>query len=91
MFCANPEGFAVFWLFERTMLVRNGDFGKQVNLFGRLPLIVWRERAVAIGWEVVQGLAAFATPAGDTTRSAYETLREMKFFPICEMPCWLTL
>ena len=62
-------------LFERTMLVRNGEFGKQVNLFG-LPLIVWRERALAIGWEVVQGLAAFATPAGDTTRSAYETLRD---------------
>jgi len=62
-------------LFERTMLVRDGQFGDKVNLFG-LPLIVWRERAAALGWEVVQGLAAFATPAGDTTRTAYEALRD---------------
>ena len=62
-------------LFEQTMMVRNGEFGKQVNLFG-LPLIAWRERAAAVGWEVVQGLAAFATPAGDTTRSTYEALRD---------------
>ena len=62
-------------LFEQTMMVRNGEFGKQVNLFG-LPLIAWRERAAAVGWEVVQGLAVFATPAGDTTRSTYEALRD---------------
>ena len=62
-------------LFERTMMVRNGDFGERVNLFG-LPLIAWRERAGALGWDVVQGLAAFATPAGDTTRAAFEALRD---------------
>jgi microcystin degradation protein MlrC len=62
-------------LFEHTMLVRNGEFGERVNLFG-LPLIVWRDRAAALGWQVTQGLAAFATPAGDTTRAAYETLRD---------------
>jgi microcystin degradation protein MlrC len=62
-------------LFERTMLVRNGEFGERVNLFG-LPLIVWRDRAAALGWQVAQGLAAFATPAGDTTRAAYEALRD---------------
>lgn len=62
-------------LFERTMLVRNGEFGERVNLFG-LPLVVWRDQARALGWEVAQGLAAFATPAGDTTRAAYELLRD---------------
>lgn len=62
-------------LFARTMLVRNGQFDDRVSLFG-LPLIVWRDRAHALGWEVVQGLAAFATPAGETTRQAYESLRD---------------
>jgi len=62
-------------LFERTMLVRNGNFGDRPNLFS-LPLIHWRERAQKLGWQVEQGLAAFATPAGDTTRSAYESLRD---------------
>ncbi len=62
-------------LFERTMLVRNGEFGERAFLFG-LPLITWRERAHALGWTVAEGLAAFATPAGDTTRVAHETLRD---------------
>lgn len=62
-------------LFERTMMVRNGDFNERVSLFG-LPLITWRDRAHSLGWQVSQGLAAFATPAGDTTRSAYESLRD---------------
>lgn len=62
-------------LFRDTMLVRDGNFGDDVNLFG-LPLITWKNRAQALGWEVAEGLAAFATPAGDTTRVAYETLRD---------------
>lgn len=62
-------------LFGQTMLVRNGEFGDEVNLFG-LPLITWNKRAKSLGWEVAEGLAAFATPAGDTTRLAYETLRD---------------
>lgn len=66
-----PTGLA---LFEDTLLVRHGNFGDSVVLFG-LPLITWRDRAHALGWEVIEGLAAFATPAGDTTRLAYETLR----------------
>lgn len=62
-------------LFGETMLVRNGEFGEDVNLFG-LPLVTWKARAHALGWEVTEGLAAFATPAGNTTRHAYETLRD---------------
>lgn len=62
-------------LFERTMFVRGGDHGKRVGLFG-LPLIDWRNRAAEKGWRVSEGLAAFATPAGDTTKSAYEALRD---------------
>lgn len=62
-------------LFQRTMFVRGGDHGERVGLFG-LPLIAWRERAAAKGWRVTEGLAAFAVPAGDTTRAAYEALRD---------------
>ncbi len=62
-------------LFRRTMLVRGGQHGEKPNLFA-LPLIVWRERARALGWEVAEGRAAFAMPAGDTVRPAYEALRD---------------
>ncbi|NKC16328.1 MAG: microcystin LR degradation protein MlrC-like protein [Gammaproteobacteria bacterium] len=61
-------------LFTRTMLVRGGEHGDRPGLFA-LPLIHWRERALARGWEVREGLAAFATPAGATTRAAFESLR----------------
>jgi len=67
-----PTGLA---LFGRTMLVRGGDHGATPNLFA-LPLVHWRDRAKAKGWELVEGLAAFATPAGDTTRAAFEALRD---------------
>ena len=61
-------------LFGRTMLVRDGRFDARPNLFA-LPLQLWRERARARGWTVIEGLAAFAAPAGDTTRATYEALR----------------
>lgn len=62
-------------LFKRTMLNRGGDHGIHPNLFA-LPLVLWRDRARAKGWQVSEGTAAFATPAGDTTRIAFETLRD---------------
>ncbi|MCP5265947.1 MAG: M81 family metallopeptidase [Burkholderiaceae bacterium] len=62
-------------LFGRTMLVRNGEHGAKPSLFA-MPLMHWRERGRALGWTVIEGLAAFATPAGETTRSAFEALRD---------------
>ena len=62
-------------LFERTMLVRDGEHGDKPGVFA-LPLIVWKQCAEALGWTVVEGLAAFAMPAGDTTRATYEALRD---------------
>ncbi len=62
-------------LFGRTLLVRGGAHGERPSLFA-IPLLIWRERALARGWTVHEGLAAFATPAGDTTRTAYEALRD---------------
>jgi microcystin degradation protein MlrC len=67
-----PTGMS---LFEGHMMVRGGAHGERPTLFG-LPLILWRERARALGWTVVEGLATFATPAGDTTRATHEALRD---------------
>jgi microcystin degradation protein MlrC len=62
-------------LFTSTMLTRGGKHGDEPGPFA-LPLIIWRDAARALGWEVVEGLAAFATPAGNTTTSVYEALRD---------------
>ncbi len=62
-------------LFAKTMLVRGGAHGNDPGLFA-LPLVCWRNHAGARGWQVVEGTAAFAMPAGTTTRAAYEALRE---------------
>lgn len=39
-------------------------------------LHLWRKRAEARGWQVVESLAAFAQPAGPTVRPVYEAFRE---------------
>jgi microcystin degradation protein MlrC len=40
------------------------------------PAKHWLKRAREAGWEVVESLHAFAEPAGRTTRSAYEFMRD---------------
>src|SRR5688500_17613549 len=40
------------------------------------PAKHWLKRAHEAGWEVVESLHAFAEPAGRTTRSAYESMRD---------------
>jgi microcystin degradation protein MlrC len=40
------------------------------------PAKVFRARALAAGWDVVESLHAFAEPAGKTIRSAYEWMRD---------------
>ena len=67
-----PTGLSVF---EAAMLVRGGQHGAQPSLFA-VPLVLWRECALAQGWTVVESLAAFATPAGNTTRALFEALRD---------------
>ena len=57
------------------MLVRAGAHGDKPGAFA-LPLILWKQRAEARGWTVVESLAAFATPAANTTRATYEALRD---------------
>lgn len=53
-------------------LIAHGDATQSApNGFGA-PMHVWRERAEARGWDVVESLAAFAQPAGPTVKSVYK-------------------
>lgn len=61
--------------FHETYFVRNGAHAAKPAAYA-LPLVVWRERAQALGWQVVESLAAFAMPAGVTLRAVYEDLRD---------------
>ncbi len=61
--------------FEQTLLVRHGQHPDPPPAFS-LPLVIWRELSHERGWEVVESLAAFATPAGTTLRPVYEALRD---------------
>jgi microcystin degradation protein MlrC len=61
--------------FENSHLVRNGAHDPVAHMFGA-PLVIWRERARAKNWEVVEGLSTFATPSGLVVRKVYESLRD---------------
>ncbi|HTB40096.1 MAG TPA: M81 family metallopeptidase [Reyranella sp.] len=71
-FASIPTGHQ---LFEETCLFRKGSYGKNVPMFGA-PLAVWRGRAEAKGWQVVESLCAFAMPAGRTVKKVYEAFRD---------------
>ncbi|UYN95238.1 MAG: M81 family metallopeptidase [Enhydrobacter sp.] len=71
-FASIPTGHQ---LFQETCLYRKGSYGKNVPMFGA-PLAVWRQRAEAKGWQVVESLCAFAQPAGKTVRKVYESFRD---------------
>lgn len=61
--------------YEDSYLVRGGDHPEAINMFG-VPLKMWRERAEVKGWNVAEGLCAFATPSGLTVKRTHETLRD---------------
>ena len=71
-FSSLPTGLR---LFEETCLFRKASYGDRVPMFG-LPLSVWRRRAEARGWTVVESLCAFAQPAGKTVKKVYEAFRD---------------
>lgn len=56
-------------------LYRAGEHPDHPELF-TAPLWVARQRARARGWTLMEGLCAFAQPAGPTVRAAYEQLRD---------------
>lgn len=61
--------------YEATYVVRGGAHPADVNMFA-VPLMVWRRRAEARGWQVIESLCAFATPSGTTVKRTYETFRD---------------
>lgn len=71
-FSSLPTGLR---LFEETCLFRKASYGADVPMFGA-PLAVWRRRAEARGWTIVESLCAFAQPAGKTVRKVYESFRD---------------
>ena len=71
-FASIPTGHQ---LFQETCLFRKASYGKNVPMFGA-PLAVWRGRAEAKGWQVVESLCAFAQPAGKTVKKVYEGFRD---------------
>ena len=60
----------------RDTAVFDGDATRHSPNPFSLPLHIWRERAEAEGHEVVEGLCAFAQPAGRTIRRVYEGYRD---------------
>ena len=69
-----PTGIDLFN--HSTLMRRGGTFisGTDRHLF-YLPLNIWRSRAEAQGWDVVEGIATLAMPAGETTAKAFGSSR----------------
>ena len=70
-FSPMPTGMAQY---EETLLARGG-VPDDVSSFA-MPLVVFRNRARALGWQVVESLAAFAQPAGNTTAAVWQAFRD---------------
>ncbi len=67
-----PTGLATF---KERLLIAAGEHPDEPHLLTG-PLIAAREYVRAHGGEVVEGLCAFATPAGHTVQAVYEQLRD---------------
>ena len=62
--------------FRETMLFRAGEHPEDEPTLFTAPLWAARQRARERNWQVVEGLCAFAQPAGPVTRAVYEALRD---------------
>ena len=56
-------------------LARGGAHDSEPHDFAA-PLVRWRARADALGWQVSESLCTFATPAGVTVKRVYEAFRD---------------
>ncbi|MCR9215433.1 MAG: M81 family metallopeptidase [Proteobacteria bacterium] len=61
--------------FEECYLVRDGKHPLQTHMIG-MPAVIWKRRAEARGWEVIESLVTFATPSGITLQQTYEDFRD---------------
>ncbi|MEL7154035.1 MAG: M81 family metallopeptidase, partial [Pseudomonadota bacterium] len=71
-FSSMPTGMATF----SDSMLHYGDATQHPPNTFSLPLHVWRKRTEEMQGQVVESLAAFATPAGVTVRKVYENLRD---------------
>ena len=62
--------------YEASGLFHAGEHPADQPTLFTAPLWAARQRARERGWTVIEGLCAFAQPAGPTVRAAYETLRD---------------
>lgn len=56
--------------------VHHGDATQDALQYWTAPLHIWRDRAKAQGWQVVESLSAHAQPSGPTVRPVYEAFRD---------------
>lgn len=66
-----PTGWSGFKEHLHTKTASRGEAGLYAA-----AVTVWRQRAEALGWDVDEGLATYAQPAGPTVREVYETMRD---------------
>lgn len=71
-FSPMPTGRATF---EDGMIAHGDATSKRPGVFSA-PLHEWRKQAEEAGWEVVEGLCAFAPPSGKTVQPLYEEFRD---------------
>ena len=71
--------FAPIWIdrraFEASLYAPPGQHPATPTLC-TAPITVGREMAKAFGFELIEGMATWADPAGPVNRQAYETLRD---------------
>ena len=56
--------------------IAHGDATRRPMEYWTGPMHIWRARAEARGWPVVESLTAHAQPAGPTVRAVYEEFRD---------------
>lgn len=71
-FAPMPTGLASF---RDRGYYKAGTHPDNMTMFAG-PLWAARQRGKALGWELREGMVAFAQPSGTTTRAAYEALRD---------------
>ncbi|MDK3017097.1 M81 family metallopeptidase [Pseudodonghicola flavimaris] len=67
-----PTGMASF----EEATIHHGNATQDAPMYWTAPLHIWREKAEALGWQVVESLSAHAQPSGPTVRSVYEGFRD---------------
>jgi len=67
-----PTGMISF----REGSIHHGNATQDAVQYWTGPLHVWRARAEAAGWSVIESLSAHAQPAGPTVRTVYEGFRD---------------